>query len=241
MEPVLHRQGPVSILYDPEHLPEVPAELFRRDFLRNRETTAMSGRGSALAFAHGEREWVLKRYERGGFVRRLSRDNYAFLGLGQTRMWREFHLLRWMRGKGLSVPTAAAARCVRTGPFTYRGSLITELLPSTETLADHLLRAPLSPERWRVIGEHLARFHALFVYHADLNARNILLATGESENEGVYLLDFDKGRVIPAGRAIWAPKTLDRLHRSLEKFTRLHSQFHFSESDWEALLAGYQN
>ncbi len=54
----------------------------------------------------------------------------------------------------------------------------------------------------------------------------------------VYLIDFDKGCVRHLGEA-WKASNLARLQRSLLKFKSLNAAFHFSQDDWEALLAGY--
>ncbi len=84
------------------------------------------------------------------------------------------------------------------------------------------------------IGRCLRNFHARGVYHADLNAHNILL--GENERE-VWLIDFDRGAVRPPGW--WSDANLVRLQRSLHKITAAASDERFSQADWQALIHSY--
>jgi 3-deoxy-D-manno-octulosonic acid kinase len=97
--------------------------------------------------------------------------------------------------------------------------------------------APLAPASWSEVGRVIARFHRNAVYHADLNARNILLNSAGQ----VFLIDFDKGRIRPRHRHRWAPSNLKRLLRSLNKCKRLNPRLCFSEADWACLLEGYES
>jgi hypothetical protein len=67
-----------------------------------------------------------------------------------------------------------------------------------------------------------------------LNAHNILLVGDDL----VYLLDFDRGRLMRPG--MWCDSNLVRLRRSLEKITYGLPPEHFSEADWHGLLDGYR-
>ena len=107
-------------------------------------------------------------------------------------------------------------------------------IPRTQTLSQHLLQKPLAAKAWIAVGACLGRFHAAGVYHADLNASNILLGEGQS----VFLIDFDRGALRPPGR--WQNINLSRLLRSLKKFKRRSEVFHFTPEDWARLLEGYR-
>lgn len=199
------------------------------------------GRGTAVVFHYDGLELVRRHYQRGGLVRHLSRDLYWGRTLATTRMWREFHLLRELWQLGLPVPQAVAARCRRTGPVWYSGDLITQRIPESRTLAEHLRDHPLSDSLWEKLGTVLAAFHRAGVYHADLNANNILLNTADS----FYLIDFDKGErrsPDPAWQhnSSWQQSNLARLQRSLCKLQRLNTHFHYSPSVWRALETGYR-
>ena len=83
------------------------------------------------------------------------------------------------------------------------------------------------------MGRTIRLFHDQGVSHNDLNAANILLRDRE-----VFLLDFDKGSIRPDGG--WKTAQLERLERSLGKWRRQAGTFHFSQPDWETLVAGYK-
>ncbi|NIQ10950.1 3-deoxy-D-manno-octulosonic acid kinase, partial [candidate division KSB1 bacterium] len=60
----------------------------------------------------------------------------------------------------------------------------------------------LSSDVWLQVGACISRFHRRGVHHADLNAHNILV-TGSA---AVYLLDFDRGKILPPGE--WGEENL---------------------------------
>ena len=105
------------------------------------------GRGTAVFFHYDGLELVRRHYQRGGLVRHLSRDLYWGRALSRTRMWCEFHLLRELWELGLPVPQAVAVRCHKIGGVLYRGDLITQRIPHSRTLAEHLCKQALL--RWR--------------------------------------------------------------------------------------------
>ena len=111
-----------------------------------------------------------------------------------------------LHASGLRVPQPLAAAYWRHGPF-YRAALLTQRIPGARPLADLLERAPL-PQ----VAEAICAMHRAGVWHADLNAYNILV-----DDAGcVWLIDFDRatsGRLDRAGREA----NLQRLARSLRK------------------------
>ena len=195
------------------------------------ETT---GRGQACIFKKEMNTWVLRHFQRGGLVARWLHDQYIGFSVKRSRSWREWRLLAELWNKGLPVPRPVAASTRRHGLF-YRADLITEYLPHTTTLAAQLEQQPLDDRVWRDIGQCIKRFHQRGVYHADLNAKNILL--GEQNN--VYLIDFDRGEIRKPGH--WSQQNLQRLQRSLHKFKSKSSGFYFSETDWHNLLESYNS
>ena len=84
------------------------------------------------------------------------------------------------------------------------------------------------------MGDCIARFHQQHVYHADLNANNILF----DESGRVYLIDFDRGAIKKHGR--WKQANLQRLQRSLFKLQQHHQTFYFSEQNWVDLITAYE-
>lgn len=192
------------------------------------------GRGAAVMFHYRDLHLVLRHYQRGGLVRFFNRDLYPFLRRDRTRMWREFDLLQQLRAWQLPVPTPIATRCQRIFFVLCRGDLITQTIPEAHTLAQVLQSQPLAEQQWHALGELLARFHARGVYHADLNANNILL----DEAGGFHLLDFDRGELRTTGTS-WQEANLARLLRSLHKLQGRSAVFHFRPADWAELRRAY--
>src|SRR5690625_199466 len=228
------RKGQVAILYDPTLLPQPgeglfdPAQLQTRGLLTG---TTSGGRRSAYFLELSDTAFVLRHYWRGGLVGRWVDDSYLWTGLNRTRPIREWQILSLLSQRGLPVPRPAAVRVERKG-LRYHADLITVRLPDTRTLVDILQQDALPSEQWRQIGATLRELHQHGAFHADLNARNILL----DEQHRVYVIDWDRGVVRRSGR--WQQSNLDRLLRSLRKQAGLGT-LHFNETDFGQLLAGY--
>ena len=137
---------------------------------------------------------------------KLSADRYVWTGARRTRSFAEFELLRFMAARDLPVPRPLAAAYWRSGA-TYRAAIIVERIANVQTLA-HMLGVP----HHESVAAAIFAMHEAGVWHADLNAYNILLDTQGS----VWLIDFDKGkrRNMPPNRR---RDNLLRLRRSLIK------------------------
>ena len=234
VKPVYCTVGTDHVIYDACRLSEVDAGSFMPDMwaAMGAHVGGAPGRGTTV-FVRDERgELALRHYRRGGLLGRLLADRYLWLGLSRTRPWREWQLLRRLYEMGLPVPRPVAAHCERHGIF-FRADLLTERLPG-RPLAEWLAEARLMGPAWQAVGLCLRRFHDAGVYHADLNARNILL----DAQQQVYVLDFDKGELRSPG-GTWAQQNLARLRRSLEKFSRQQPGFAFDEADWSVMMAAY--
>lgn len=84
-------------------------------------------------------------------------------------------------------------------------------------------------------GRASARLHREGVLHGDLNAGNILFASG---SEALFL-DLRHSRLLPALISPWARRdNLLRLCRSLHKLHAIHG-LHWPEAPGEMLAAGY--
>jgi len=237
------KTGKAYILYDASMIAEPDLSLFDRDYhtkpqaQQNNSAAEKSGgigRARVVYFSQQNRSLVLKHYYRGGLVAAVVKDRYPGFDIEKSRAFREWRLLKKMAGLGLPVPAAVAAR-VEKSWFSYRADLITEEIEQAQTLADVLSEKNIDVGRWQNIGACIKRFHQHNVYHADLNARNILLA---GDKQDVYLIDFDNSD-IRADAASWKAANLARLHRSLCKFKKNQPAFKFDDADWAALLAGY--
>jgi 3-deoxy-D-manno-octulosonic acid kinase len=191
------------------------------------------GRGTAWLVRAGERRMVLRHYRRGGLMASVSRDRYIWRGEAAARPFGEWYLMYHLHRAGLPVPAPVAARYVRRG-LVYTGDLITEQIVDAQSLAQRLAVRALSILDWIAVGRCIRKFHDVGVYHADLNAHNVLFARDGS----VYLVDFDRSRLRKPG--LWRDANLVRLRRSLEKVTWGLPPGRITEADWHGLLDGYR-
>ena len=191
-----------------------------------------SGRGNTMIVSHGDQEFVLRHYVRGGLPGRIVHDTYVWMGERQTRAFSEWYLLAKLVRMGLPVPRPAAARYLRSG-LVYRADLLTVRIPGIRSLADRISDSPGSPVFWTGLGRGIRKFHDAGVFHADLNAYNVQVDGADR----LCLLDFDRGKILQPG--VWQQKSLARLHRSLKKIKGLDQRIHFRPQNWNELLEGY--
>ena len=126
-----------------------------------------------------------------------------------------------------------AARYRRQG-ISYTGDLITGRLPGVMSLSHRLEHDAITADTWATVGRCIARFHAAGAFHADLNAHNIQI----DDSGRIYLLDFDRGRIMRSGGR-WQRRNIARLLRSLTKIGN-QTAIAFGPSEWEALIKGYE-
>jgi len=209
-------------------------------FLQPRPDTGITDNNSAGRGPVQYRQYcgipvVVKHYRRGGLVRRISHDVYCNIGLQRSRVARELNLLDLMTEHGLPVPFPVAGRFERLAGCLYRADLVTRQIPAIGSVAQVLVDGGMSNGQWQSLGKTLGRFHQHGVYHADLNADNILInARGEFS-----LIDFDRGRVYHSvkDRHRWSTTALERLKRSLQKLGGVHPSIRFDDSHWAIMLA----
>jgi len=174
---------------------------------------AQGGRQSAWVVNGAYGRGVLRHYRRGGLVAKLLKDQYLWLGAAHSRAFQEADCLNWMHARGLPVPRAIAAAVwpaavwsvKAPGGLFYRAAIIVEYLPDVTPLA-------LTLQHPQAVAQAIAAMHDAGVWHADLNAFNILL----DEAGKVWLIDFDRARrctLTPTRRQA----NLKRLRRSLIK------------------------
>lgn len=200
--------GVCTVLFATRYLPMPHAAQFNATAYPSAQpVSGLGGRGSAWFVDTPAGRAVLKQYRRGGHAAWVSVDSYLYLGQLRVRSFAEYRLLAFLRGQQLPVPEPLAAFCLRTG-LTYRAALLTRRIPAAQSFVEHV-RQGNAP--WADAGRLIARFHRAGVYHADLNANNILCNA-----EGLHLIDWDKGRWYQnPGR--WTRAVLQRLQRSIDK------------------------
>jgi len=213
MKHEIHKEKSWAIAYDAGLMDAPGVNYFSVDFWHSRQaiTGQAVGRGSAWFIETPHGPVVLRRYLRGGWAATFSQQHYFFTGVSRSRAFLEYHLLVKLYALGLPVPRPVAALCEHHG-VTSSGAIMTMRIPSAITLADVFTGNCLVKGLWASVGKCIRGFHDAGVWHADLNARNILL---DAEYK-VYLIDFDRARFRP-GRPVNGGGNLNRLKRSLVK------------------------
>lgn len=236
MKLLIHKQKSLSVVYDGSLLDSPRVDYFRAEYWQSLKLLmgGARGRGNAWFIDAPFGPVVLRQYLRGGWAAKISRDRYLFSGVSRSRPLREFHLLAALHQQGLPVPRPVAAVCEHHG-LLASGAIISVRIPAVQTLADWLEGAGTNPENagWLSVGNCIRKFHDAGVWHADLNARNILL---DSEQQ-VFLLDFDRARFTP-GRKVSGKRNLSRLKRSLIKLWP-PAQMPSMQPAWKNLMEGY--
>jgi 3-deoxy-D-manno-octulosonic acid kinase len=235
MQEQLREEAGGAILFDAEASPQVDGRWFAPEHWRGQGAlrTQAGGRGGVAVIATPAGECVLRHYRRGGLVARLLGDRYRWHGADRTRPFAEFRLLAELARRGLPGPEPVAARYLRHGSF-YTADLITRRIADAQTLAECLAASRLDAALAEAVGTLVARFHREGIWHADLNAHNVLVTP-----TGLHLIDFDRGR-IRAPAAGWRRANLQRLRRSLLKLgAAAQGEAAFDAAVWAPLQRGY--
>lgn len=232
------------LLYNPLLLASPEPDLLYSGIFHKSDShkpVAAGGRGQAWFVEIGGLSAVYRKYMRGGLISRINQQTYFGLSQECSRSFKEWRLLQLMFELGLPVPRPIAASVTRWpfrySPF-YRAQILVELIPDVQVLDQILIQRELTAEEWALVGKCIRRFHDKGIYHADLNANNILL----NELSTVYLIDFDKSEIrsIMNNEATWMDANLQRLKRSLLKQRSIHKNYHFTENNWQTLETAYK-
>ena len=223
IHPTVDKELPIKKLFDPTFL--------KTQQLVNK---IAQGRGETVFFNFDKAPLVLRHYHRGGLAAKISSDSYLWLGLKRTRAYRELAILLELSKSHLPVPKPFAARVIHSGCY-YQADIITHVIADTETLSQRLQEGAIGHTVWQTIGKTIATFHQKGVYHADLNANNIML----NKSSEVFIIDFDKARFQDPSNTSWQQQNLQRLRRSLVKLSKNSAVFHFDENNWAQLRQSY--
>ncbi len=212
----------MRILYDPDLVSFPKKGIFDAENWPN-VVPVNTGRGEAYFVSSDGRQWLIKTYCRGGFIRRLSRKTYFFIGYAQTRMFQEFLLLQYLIDRKVSVPRPVAALVEKNGMF-YRGQIILQQLQGYESLSDLLAKKLATFSQWEAVGTCIARLHKEHIDHKDLNVTNILL-----RNNSVFIIDFDRCAKRRFGFFYFRKKNIKRFNRSIDKLMKQGVQITLEE------------
>ncbi|MCH1929832.1 3-deoxy-D-manno-octulosonic acid kinase [Shewanella sp. A25] len=220
---------------------EITQKWFAVDFWREKAAIVGSSKGRYTTWfveSNGH-HWVLRHYWRGGLMGKFSKDAYVYTGLENTRAMGELRLLDILYREHFAVPKPIAVNIVRDAIF-YRADIIIERVEGAEDLVAKLTQGTMDEKQWQALGACIAKFHRRGVYHADLNAKNILYQSSEvNGEERFYLIDFDRGELRTPNQG-WQLANLDRLLRSFNKEKGKEPNLAFTPDNWAALVKGYQ-
>lgn len=225
-----------AILFDAAVSPQVEDDWFDPEAWRGQGALRQQagGRGGVAIIDTPAGECVLRHYRRGGLVAGLMGDRYLWKGADHTRSFMEFRLLGRIAELGLPSAPPVACRYRRHGLF-YTADLMTRRIGNAQTLAECLSSGRLDGEMAELVGALVARFHRAGIWHADLNAHNVLV-TGDE----LYLIDFDRGCLREPAES-WQQANLQRLRRSLLKLgAAAQGEAAFDEQLWKPLIYRYE-
>lgn len=230
-----------SIAFCHPRLDSISSDWFTMEYWQQKSVITGSSKGRHITWfiqpnldEADESQWVLRHYYRGGLIEKISKDRYFFTGLNQTRAIAELTLLVQLYNEGFNVPKPIAANVEKYG-LHYRADIIIERVEGAQDMVAKLSKTALTNVRWQQLGRCIAKFHQRGVYHADLNAKNILIT-----DEEFYLIDFDRGE-IRQPRTKWQNANLDRLLRSFNKEKGILDTLKFTSNNWQQLVLGYHS
>ena len=232
----VHQKGKQYLLLTPlgqKH--QIELNHFSPEYLSEHQliSNVAEGRGKVYFFEANNLTCVLRHYFRGGLAAKLSRDNFAFSSVENSRCYQELTMLNLLTENSLNVPKAVGARVVRSA-FSYQADIITQAIPNCRELHELLQCEPIANDQWQNIGAQIRKMHDLQVCHDDLNVKNVLI----NNKQDVFLIDFDKCAINQ--NKGWKQANLDRFLRSINKQQKKYSDYYFTDENWQALLAGYK-
>ena len=166
------------------------------------------------------RHLLLRQYRRGGLLRHINASRY----LSPRRALDEIRVCREAASRGVPVPVAIGAILEQAALF-WQCWLAVEEIEDASDLGAYLRRLPAVPTREiavekRLLTDALAaairQMHDAGLWHADLQARNILLRRSPSGVE-VFFIDLDKSRIADPLPEKRRAANLRRLNRSILK------------------------
>ncbi|HLR13097.1 MAG TPA: 3-deoxy-D-manno-octulosonic acid kinase [Burkholderiaceae bacterium] len=201
------------ILYDASRVLAPSDSLFLPDTYPHACPVSEAGRGAAWFVSLDSTDAVLRHYRRGGLIARLSRDRYVWTGVAATRSFVEYRALVHLHEQGCRVPRPLAATWWRHG-LTYQAAILVERLRDVQSLSRYVNRGSAlpAPAVARAVCQAIHAMHEAGVWHADLNAHNILI----DPSGHVWLIDFDRAKIGAVSRR-QRGNNLQRLRRSLIK------------------------
>ncbi len=224
----LVREGRTRILIDPNFLSWLHELGFERvgEIIEKTEIDPVrSGRRDLRIFCPdrgSDRRFLIRHYGRGGLLRRFMGDSFLF----GSRPFREILITDEIRKRGVRTAEVVAALHNRIWGPLYRGDLVIEEIPATKNLVSVFSNLGSRPSREasilrrdiaREAGRTIRFMHDHGIYHGDLNLRNLLVQTSGPNAPKVYIVDFDRSKIMARVTTRKRMRNILRLNRSAEK------------------------
>ena len=160
---------------------------------------------------------IVRRYQRGGFVRHFIHDRYWD---HPPRPFAELRTTVIARERGVPTVEVLGAGVEWQSFGFYRGTLITREAEGFLNWREWLHTKPPIEER-RVVTEKVLQtittMHESGISHADLNLTNILVRNDSAQHQ-VLIIDFDRARIFSTSLpSAYRKRNLARLRRSIAK------------------------
>ncbi|GAA0828803.1 MULTISPECIES: 3-deoxy-D-manno-octulosonic acid kinase [Marinomonas] len=214
----------------------IESDWFSADYWQKKNALIGTGHGRGeVWFINSEfGNFVMRRYRRGGLIAKFNKDAFLFTKPSDTRPWQELSLLETMVELGLPVPQPIAGIYRKKWGF-YRAHLLTQTIEDATDLFDILKAGNSDSVDWKNIGHVIQEFHRHGIHHSDLNCHNIMI----DKQQKVWIIDFDKCEQREIHDE-WTQGNINRLKRSLDKESQIHTNFNVSDAQWRDLLEGYR-
>ena len=207
-ELLLRSDHALGIRYDASLLPTPSSLVFDPQASSlQAEAVTQGGRNAAWFVQISGQQALLRQYRRGGFIAKWIKDSYFWLGAERTRSWSEFLVLSHLYNEGVAVPRPIAAYWQRLG-WRYKAAILMTRIPQALPIAHQLEKTSA-----KAVAFVVKQMHDAGVWHADLNVFNIL----KDNQDRIYLIDFDRARLLTVVDSKQRQNNVLRLRRSLIK------------------------
>jgi 3-deoxy-D-manno-octulosonic acid kinase len=153
---------------------------------------------------------VVKRYTRGGAIRRFNKKIY--LRIGKTRGQAEYELLQELKRLGVHAPDPVAFAF--KGTLLYQAWIITREIKDTQTLSALSFSNPVQTRLAMIqLRDQVQRLIDNHIHHVDLHPGNVLVDRSGS----IYLIDFDKAKTVAIPAEVLKKKYIRRWQRAVDK------------------------
>ncbi|MCX8044646.1 MAG: phosphotransferase [Desulfobacterota bacterium] len=199
--------------------------------LQQAATDGRTGRGAIGSVPiHGKpgERMIIRQYLRGGIIRVFNRAYY----MNDRRPFHELAVCAHAASVGLPTASVLAAVSVRSPNGMWKGYLFVKELAGCCDLPTYMFRLwQHDPHHFLVakrrildrVASLVRHMHEQGLAHGDLNMKNILINTNNPEQ--VYIIDWDKSRVLQRSTAAARRANVLRLCRSMVKLGKLGYPF----------------